>query len=597
MAMTTSSKSSKLDFESILEKQKQGYYKDYDWLTSRLSDPDIETSELQTYIRSIRKCVTHLDRDYEILVGIMLKLNWATRESCLIKEYQAFLLNLVSAHTYYLRAGVRMLVKHFMSHLTLVTKTGDGGDKNVMVTVDDSLRQKHDLMFVNVHLVLKAITHIVPMTPKVLIPLLGEMFPFFNKDVYIQECYVKNLLQITHYLPNMRQKILEIVIERLLKFDVRSPREEIEELQREEDEDMEDIIFEMDDVSVQKEIVSSVDMLSIVETVPMTHKEGHKLDILMEITFRYIQNMCYSEGELNWEATKLLYRELLLIFETSILPTHASCHVQFIMFYICSLKQPICDGFLDYLWKKVQNPIAQPVYRQISVCYIGSLLSRGIFVPISTVKTCLELMSTWIHKYLDQTGDESLFADVTHHGPFYAVVQAILYVFVFRNKDIFESRKGLKWAEKLNFQRIVTCRLNPLKFCLPVIVQTFASVARSHQLAFCDTIIERNNRQVLPVACTNGNLDFAGKMLDSFFPFDPYILSRSRKYILPLYREYQGSIEEGDDEEENEEDDFITEDIISPSNGKFTIGSLSKTPSDFMEYGVSPGFKHVQDMT
>lgn len=57
-------------------------------------------------------------------------------------------------------------------------------------------------------------------TPKVLIPLLSELFPFFNKDVYIQECYVKNLLQITHYLPNMRQKIMEIVIERLIKFDV-----------------------------------------------------------------------------------------------------------------------------------------------------------------------------------------------------------------------------------------------------------------------------------------------------------------------------------------------------------------------------------------
>lgn len=45
----------------------------------------------------------------------------------------------------------------------IVTKTGDGGDKNVEITVDDSLRQKHDLMFVNVHLVLKAITQIVPM--------------------------------------------------------------------------------------------------------------------------------------------------------------------------------------------------------------------------------------------------------------------------------------------------------------------------------------------------------------------------------------------------------------------------------------------------
>lgn len=594
--MALNSKSSDFHFTAILEKQKQGYNKDFDWLTSRLSDPEIETAELQTYIRSIRKSVTFLDRDYEILVGMMLKLDWPTREQSLVKEYQAFLLNLVSAHTYYLRAGLRMLVKHFMCYLLPVKPKCDVQHN---VTIEDSLKQKHDLMFVNVHLVLKAITQIVPMTPKVLIPLLSELFPFFNKDVYIQECYVKNLLQITHYLPNMRQKIMEIVIERLIKFDVRSPRGEIEELLRQEEEGMEeeDIIFEMDDHSVKEEVVSSVDGMTNVEPIPMTHKEAHKLDVLMEVTFKYIQNSCYKEGELDWEATKLLYRELLLIFETLILPTYASCHVQFIMFYMCSIKQPICDGFLDYLWKKVQNPIVQPVFRQISVCYMGSLLSRGLFVPISTVKACLELMCTWVHKYLDQTGEQSQYADVVHHGPFYAVVQAILYVFVFRNKDIFESQKGLKWSEKLNFQRIVTCRLNPLKVCLPVVVQTFASVARSHQLAFCDTIIERNNRLVLPVACADASLDNGGKLLDSYFPFDPYILNRSAKYILPKYREYQGPIEDEEVCDENDEDDFITEDNISPSNEKFIIGSLSKTPTDFMEYGTSPGFKHFQDMT
>lgn len=37
---------------------------------------------------------------------------------------------------------------------------------------------------------------------------------------------------------------------------------------------------------------------------------------------------------------------------------------------------------------------------------------------------------------------------------------------------------GYKWAEGLNFQRIVTSRLNPLKLCLPVIVKTFSSLTR-----------------------------------------------------------------------------------------------------------------------
>ena len=49
-----------------------------------------------------------------------------------------------------------------------------------------------------------------------------------------------------------------------------------------------------------------------------------------------------------------------------------------------------------------------------------------------------------------------------------------------------------------------------------------------NQLAFCDTIMEQNKRTMLPV---EGTLDKFTPLtninpLDSFFPFDPYVLSR-----------------------------------------------------------------------
>ena len=62
----------------------------------------------------------------------------------------------------------------------------------------------------------------------------------------------------------------------------------------------------------------------------------------------------------------------------------------------------------------------------------------------------------------------------------------------------------------------------------------------SFQLAYCDTIIQRNSRINLPVV---GNLSSAGGsapssaetakpiLLDSFFPFDPYRLAKSKKFI------------------------------------------------------------------
>ena len=57
-------------------------------------------------------------------------------------------------------------------------------------------------------------------TPTVLLPLLSEYFPFMTKSSYLHEVYVKNLLQITTYLPRERAKILTIIIDRMTKIDV-----------------------------------------------------------------------------------------------------------------------------------------------------------------------------------------------------------------------------------------------------------------------------------------------------------------------------------------------------------------------------------------
>lgn len=92
-----------------------------------------------------------------------------------------------------------------------------------------------------------------------------------------------------------------------------------------------------------------------------------------------------GNDKLNWEATKKLYKEFLTVFDKIILPTHGSCHCQFIMFYICSFKSDLSDGFIDYLWKKVQNPMIGPVFRQLSSFYIGSFLARAKYINIRYV--------------------------------------------------------------------------------------------------------------------------------------------------------------------------------------------------------------------
>ncbi|XP_062591236.1 RNA polymerase I-specific transcription initiation factor RRN3-like [Saccostrea cucullata] len=556
--MSKKEKSGRFNLKALLDQYKQGSHKRYDEFVNILSDPQTKSEDLRVYLRGIKENVTELNKEFEDLVGVLLKLDWPCRELSVVREYQSLLVGLICVHSYYLRASIRTLIKYFTPPI----------NKSVPETeVSLEMRQTNEAVFLNVHMVLKAILDSVPMSSTVLLPLLHDLFPFLGKGAYIQECYVRNLLQITTYLPTARQRILELVIDRMLKLDVRAPRQDIQETEGDEEDMEEGIVFDMDFEQDLTKDLNSKDFDRKCSDKPMTHREANILDVCMEMTLTYISNVCYTNGVCNWEATKKLYREILLVFDRLILPTHASCHVQFIMFYLCSTK----------LHK--------------------NLLSRAMFVPLSTVTACLDLMCEWVHLYLDNTSEEIVNADVSHHGPFYSVCQAVFYVFVFRNKEIFEMKKGHNWAESLNLQRIVTCRLNPLRVCLPVIVKMFSSISRMHQLAFCDTIIERNKRCILPVTSNGVGTSSVLTELDSYFPFDPYLLNRSGRFIIPLYREFKGSIEE-DQELSEGEDDFLQEEQPSPVSESVPQSmSLGKTPKDFLHYGISPGFKHIQDIT
>lgn len=87
---------------------------------------------------------------------------------------------------------------------------------------------------------------------------------------------------------------------------------------------------------------------------------------------------------------------------------------------------------------------------------------------------------------------------------------------------------GLTFLQSLNLSKIVTCRLNPLRFCVQPVVQNFAAITRTYQLVYCYSIIEHNarNSQKIMYRDLNGQLTKMNVCLQSFFPFDPYLLVR-----------------------------------------------------------------------
>jgi RNA polymerase I-specific transcription initiation factor RRN3 len=97
---------------------------------------------------------------------------------------------------------------------------------------------------------------------------------------------------------------------------------------------------------------------------------------------------------------------------------------------------------------------------------------------------------------------------------------------------------NLKFLLQLDLWPIVKHPLNPLNVCLPAIATIFDNITAKYQILFCHTIIVNNaSKSLTTVYATEQHRP--EEVLESVFPFDPYLLKRSGKRIQPLYIEYQ----------------------------------------------------------
>lgn len=562
-----------------LAKHKQGDSGDYELLKHQLADPEIKDAQIISWLQEFRSCVTQLTKDHEQLIYTVLRLPWVGRSQPVVEEYMAFLSNLVSAQTVYLCACLKMVVSHFTPKRVTICEGG--------VDISDSDDEDENLPrnFDQCHQALQLITKYVPSTSRFLMPILQENFPFIQKSSRTLEYYVHNLLRVTVYIPSIRRDVLELIIGKTLKLDVSASRSDIEEAEENAVQDQraeertEEGLFDMDeDVSADHP-----------SRTVMAHPVAERLDSLMAVLLAYIKDVCHLNGSFHVERTKELYRELLSVFDKLILPTHASCHVQYTLFYLCSFRLALAEAFLDHLWKILQNPSQPAVLRQAAAGYMGSFLARAKFVPVLTVRACLDLLLSWIHRYIDSqdSSGKQAYCDISLHGPFYTACQAVFYTLIFRHGAILggNMKKGLEYLQSLNLERVVMCQLNPLKVCLPSVTNMFAAITRKYQVVFCYTIIEKNNRHVLPVVRSSGGGDRVTtntNPLDSFFPFDPYLLKRSGQLIEPLYQVWEELADTellvtktGQQGSREDEDDFLCGESAQSE------GIVGMTPSSY----------------
>eukprot|EP00041_Stephanoeca_diplocostata_P014953 m.282780 g.282780 ORF g.282780 m.282780 type:complete len:780 (+) comp19866_c0_seq3:142-2481(+) len=271
-------------------------------------------------------------------------------------------------------------------------------------------------------------------------------------------------------------------------------------------------------------------------------------------------------------------------FSSVVLTTYQTRHVQFIMFYLCSLHPSFREQFVEGLLQKALDRRCALLTRQTSVSYIGSLLARGVFVEADTlVKPTLTVMSRNIQDYAHD-----------HHRPnrndpecllFYALCQALFYTLCFRLPELLEMDRGAMFISSLRLDTIVGCSLCPLQVCQKDVAMQFSRITRQHDVVYCNQYLRRS-RSVLSrridtfqMQYTDG--DAPAHQVEDFFPFDPYELKTSGEYIRPQYRTWtvcaaETMGESSDSDDNGEHDDGMHGELSSSMESVSSIGSTGE---------------------
>ncbi|XP_055376833.1 RNA polymerase I-specific transcription initiation factor RRN3 [Condylostylus longicornis] len=569
--------------EDVINNDNYFHYREF---LEFLSSEEVTDADFLRIIKDGRNVIHSLKFEtFPGLIEALMSLDWITRDEKTIECFKEFVVDILVAHNKYANIVITKLISLWIPNESTKEEWLNGPNKKIITHLE------------NVHDLILRLTNVMPILNTIVCETLENLFPYFKKPPYQIGGYIYNCLWLLRYRPDFMNVVIDLLIRNLLKMDVNAPRNEIEEAEDEYNTNND----------IAEEAMFQIEGFSGDTAVTMVHEVAEVLDVCLKQLFEFSKKI-YDDsidssrhkkrGKLNFSN---YFSILLEVFGTVILPSHNTHHVQFLIFHCCSFKFSLAEKFLTFLWEKIINPNVSAPIRQVSIGYLASFLSRAKYIPLSAIKNYLLLLSNWAHQYIERSdsirSNNSLKANLV----FFAVCQAIFYIIAFRSRELTKDKSSLLFLQSLRLPALVTCTFNPLRVCLPAIATAFAGVTRTYQLAYCHTILERNARRKLATVYAN-ELMTPEECLDTFFPFDPYLLKKSGKFVAPLYLQYQANdIEEthddsidnsmkmnrrkrGDSEMEGDDvDDFIM-------NDKKLKSELSRSHEMQFTYGLSPGF-------
>ena len=437
-------------------------------------------------------------------------------------------------------------------------------------------------------------------------PVLATKFPFWTLKTESISWYCMQCFKVVEYLPSIRKKLLEIIVDKCLEMDVNIKIKDNGEVHIEDENVDADRDGQEQQQSQQEGVVSksesggdAVDELS------------DKLDSILALLFDSIQKSS-NDGA----SVREIYYEILPIFESTILTTHKSKFVQYCLFLLCGLESQLISedsapatpsneqyehailhrDFAAKLLEIIVDPYLATLTRQSGACYLASFISRASYVGPETVCESVSALLRWAEAYIEtvvsiRAADSREQSEL--HGLFYTICQAAFYIMSFRGPEaiqfyrdaLSENTGGTEMPnhnerffmpdpEQINlgtkrWTAICSHELQPLRFCLESVRSEFLHVAHAFDLIGEPVLnklvvdakrlstgrVNKKAASKISTAATLekqrqtggvGGLGRGSNPLKSFFPFDPLLLRRSHDYIEEFYKHWQGPCQEED---------------------------------------------------
>ncbi|PVI08211.1 RNA polymerase I-specific transcription initiation factor RRN3 [Periconia macrospinosa] len=561
-----------------LEKHAAGDSIAYDQIRSIITDKptasrSLLTGQLQKYIVALTRVVPLLDHKCQGMVHAIIDCQWITRNEQFVRSYRQLLRSLLSVHPGFTNTVLTMLVDMFV----------DTPSPNMRQQDDPPIQRVR--IQTRIHDTLKYIVRQSPMSSTYLGSILSSTFPFPTDTAKAHVQYIRNLLKVSEYCAEIKGEILSLIMDKLVKIDVQI-QVDMEELEDDIEEKLiEDEFGEDEAYDSDNESISSEESLDPEEKQIKELKESvTKLDSIMDILFSYYHSI-YARGD-RFDIDET-FENLLSQFANIILPTYRSRHTQFLLFHFSQTSPDLMERFAGCCSHLAFDRGRPEIARISAAAYLASYIARGAHVSRNDVRDVFDLLCHHLENLRISLEPGCKGPDLRRYSSYYAIAQALLYAFCFRwrdlivtpddslptDEDIIYHEGDFQWYNSIHdiLRRNIFSKLNPLKICTPTIVQQFARIAHHLRFLYIFPLLETNKRVRLSRAVGAysdgiGVRDTAltmkkgedGFLLDAYFPFDPYVLPRSKKWLQGDYNEWKpipGMVEDVDEDEDDDDDD------------------------------------------